>query len=103
MINVHRDIRSLTDFKRNTNEFVKQMKETKSPVVLTVNGKAELVVQDAESYQALLEIIERAETIEGIRRGLAQMKRGEGRPADEVFAEIRQKFGIPRSEERRVG
>ena len=95
MINLNRDIHSLTDFKRNTNDFVKQMKETKSPVVLTVNGKAELVVQDAQSYQVLLETVERAEAIEGIRRGLEQMKRGEGRPAEEVFAEMRQKFGIP--------
>ena len=95
MINLNRDIHSLTDFKRNTNDFVKQMKETKSPVVLTVNGKAELVVQDAESYQALLETVERAEAIEGVRRALEQMKRGEGRPAEEVFAELHQKFGIP--------
>lgn len=93
MINLNRDIHSLTDFKRNTNDFVKQMKETKSPVVLTVNGKAELIVQDAESYQALLETVERAEAIEGIRRGLEQMKRGEGQSAEE--AQMRQKFGMP--------
>jgi prevent-host-death family protein len=95
MINLRRDIHSLTEFKRNTNEFVKQMKETKSPVVLTVNGKAELIVQDAESYQALLETVERAEAIAGIRRGLEQMQQGKGQPAEEVFAQMRQKFGIP--------
>lgn len=88
MINLTRDIHSLTDFKRNTNEYVKQMKETGSPVVLTVNGKAELVVQDAESYQALLEAVDRAEAIEGVRRGLAQMENGEGRLAEEVFARM---------------
>ena len=32
MIDLRRDIHSLTDFKRNTNDFMKQMKETKSPV-----------------------------------------------------------------------
>ena len=52
------------------------------------------VEPDADSYQALLEAVERAETIEGIRRGLEQMKRGEGRPAEEVFAEMQQKYGI---------
>jgi len=71
------------------------MKETQRPVVLTVNGKAELVVQDAESYQALLEAVERAETVEGIRRGLDQMRRAEGRPVEEVFAATRQKFNLP--------
>src|SRR5690242_670674 len=94
MINLCRDIRSLTDFKRNTNDFVKQMKETKSPVVLTVNGKAELVIQDAESYQALLDRLDQIDAIEGIRRGLEQMERGEGRPAEEVFAEFRKRHGI---------
>jgi prevent-host-death family protein len=94
VINVSRDIHSLTDFKRNTNEYLKQMKQTKSPVVLTVNGKAEIVVQDAESYQSLLELVEKAQTIAGVQRGLDQMNRGEGRPADEVFAEIRRKFDI---------
>jgi prevent-host-death family protein len=95
MINLHRDIHSLTDFKRNTNEFVKQMKKTKSPVVLTVNGKAELVIQDAESYQEMLDRLEQIDAVEGIRRGLEQMERGEGRPAAEVFAEFRKRHGIP--------
>ncbi|MGO8673958.1 MAG: type II toxin-antitoxin system Phd/YefM family antitoxin [Capsulimonadaceae bacterium] len=94
MINLHRDIHSLTDFKRNTGEFMKQMKESKAPVVLTVNGKAELVVQDAESYQALLERLEEVDAIEGIRRGLEQMERGEGRPVAEVFAEFRRRHVI---------
>ena len=51
MMNFSRDIHSLTDFKRNTTEFVQRLKQTKHPLVLTVNGKAELVVQDVESYQ----------------------------------------------------
>lgn len=94
MINLKRDIRSLTDFKRNTSTFVKQMRKTRRPVVLTVKGKAELVVQDAESYQAMLDRLEQADAIEGIRRGLEQMARGEGRPASEVFAEFRRRHGV---------
>jgi prevent-host-death family protein len=95
MLNLRRDIHSLTDFKRHTNEFVKQMKATRTPVVLTVNGKAELVVQDAESYQALLDRLEQIDAIEGVRRGLEQMERGEGRSTDEAFAEFRSRHGIP--------
>ena len=94
MINLSRDIHSLTDFKRNTNEFVKQMKKTKGPVVLTVNGKAELVVQDAESYQLMLERLEEIDAIEGIQRGLEQMERGEGKPAAQAFAEFKKRHGI---------
>jgi prevent-host-death family protein len=95
MLNLNRDIHSLTDFKRRTTAFVKQMKETRTPVVLTVNGKAELVVQDAESYQALLDRLDRIEAIAGIRRGLEQMDRDEGRAAEEVFAAFRARHGMP--------
>jgi prevent-host-death family protein len=94
MINLATDIQSLTDFKRNTNQFMRQMQDSGNPVVLTVNGKAALVVQDAAAYQQLLEAVERADAIMGIRRGLEQMQNGEGRPAAEFFAEIKQKYGI---------
>jgi len=96
MLDLTKDIRSLTDFKRETARFVKQMKKSGHPLVLTVNGKAELVVHDAESYQRFLDLVERAEAIAGIRRGLESMKRGEGRPAREAFEELRQKYAIPR-------
>ena len=61
-----------------------------------MNGRAELIVQDARSYQALLELADRAEAIEGIRRGLESMARGEGRPAERVLEELRKKHKIPR-------
>jgi prevent-host-death family protein len=94
MLNLKRDIRSLTDFKRNTADYMQELKETKKPVVLTVNGKAEIVVQDAESYQLLLDKIEEVETIDGIRLGLEDLKNGRIRPASEVFADMRRKLNI---------
>jgi prevent-host-death family protein len=94
MIDIAKDIHSLTEFKRNTTEFVRQIKETKHPLILTVNGKAELVVQDAEAYQALLEAAELKESIKSIRRALEQVARGEARPADEVIAQLRSELGI---------
>src|SRR3954465_14714239 len=83
-----RDIHSLTDFKRNTAEFLGQLKATGQPVVLTINGKAEIVVQDAKSYQRLLDLAERLETIQAVKEGLASIERGEGRPMDEAFDEL---------------
>ena len=64
--------------------------------MLTLNGKAELVVQDAASYQKLLAAVDRAEAIEGIRKGLESVKEGRTRPAEEVFEEIRQEHEVPR-------
>jgi prevent-host-death family protein len=89
-----RDIHSLSTFKRDTAKLVRQMKKTKAPVVLTVNGKAELVVQDAESYQQLLEAKERMEAIEGIKRGLQSMKSNGGKPAAKFFREFFAEKGI---------
>ena len=88
MLDLSRDIHPLTDFKRHTSEFLQQLKQTGQPVVLTINGKAELIVQDARSYQRLLELADRLETIEAVREGLASMRRGEGRPAEEFFTEL---------------
>ena len=42
-----RNIHSLTDFKRNANAYVEQLQATQLPLVLTVNGKAAVVVQEA--------------------------------------------------------
>lgn len=89
------DIHSLTDFKRRTSEFVQELKRTGRPFVLTVNGRAQLIVQDATAYEQLFDLIDRAEAIEGIRRGLESFARGEARPADEVFAELLAKYGVP--------
>ncbi len=90
------EIRSLTDFVRNSKECAGRIKRGKSPMVLTVNGRAELVVQDAASYQAMLERMDRAETLAAIKQGLEEAERGESRPAGEVFAELRAKHGISR-------
>jgi prevent-host-death family protein len=95
MINLSKDIRSLSDFKRNTSELMEQMRETGNPVVLTVNGSAKLVVQDAAAYQRLLEEKEEAEALEGIRQGLDDVKKGRTRPARGALNEIRRKRKIP--------
>lgn len=93
-----RDIHSLSTFKRDTAKLVRQMKRTKAPVVLTVNGKAELVVQDAASYQELLEAKDRMEALESIKRGLESMKRHRGKPAEKFFQEFFDEKCIPEHE-----
>jgi prevent-host-death family protein len=88
------NIHSLTDFQRNAKTFVVQAKETKEPLVLTVNGRAELVVQDAQAYQALLDRLEQAETIAGILKSMEEFGRGEGTPLKQAFAQLRRKHGL---------
>ena len=88
------DIHSLTDFQRRAKEYLSRLKKSGRPVVLTINGKAEFVVQDAVSYQRMLDLIDRAEAIEGIRRGLEEVEQGKTRPAKQVFAKMRKKHRI---------
>lgn len=93
MLDLANDIRSLSDFKRNTVDLLDRIRKTGNPMVLTVNGKAELIVQDAGAYQALLD---RVEALEGIQRGVADVKAGRTKPAQQVFDKLRRKHGIPR-------
>ena len=95
MLDITKDIQSLTTFRRRSGEFMKQLKKSKRPVVLTVKGKAAAIVQDAEAYQRLLDIAAQADVYEGIRQGLDDVAHGCIRSAREVFDDIRQKHGIP--------
>jgi len=55
------DIGSLTDFNRNAKTHLKRLKRTGRPELLTVNGKAEVVVQSASAYLRLIESLEKLE------------------------------------------
>jgi PHD/YefM family antitoxin component YafN of YafNO toxin-antitoxin module len=89
MLDLNRDINSLSNFKRNTPEFLRQLRETGHPVVLTINGKAELVVQDSASYQKLIELVDRAERMEMLQASIKDMRAGKVIPADDVLSEMR--------------
>lgn len=96
MLNITEDIQALTTFRRNSAKVIKHLKETGRPLILTVNGKAEAVVQDAEAYQRLLDIAAEADAREGIRQGLEDARKGRTRPARQVFNEMRAQHDIPR-------
>ena len=91
-----REIHPLTDFLRNHKAHVTRLKETHAPEVLTVNGKAEIVIQDAESYQHMLDRLRHMETIAAIQEGMASAERGELKPAAQVFDEMRARYGLSR-------
>ena len=96
MIDITKDIQPLTTFRNNSVKFMKRLKKTRRPIILTVNGKPEAVVQSAAEYQRLLDLAAAADVNEGIRQGLEDVRKGRTRPADEVFEEMRRKYAIPR-------
>lgn len=94
MVNLSEDIRSLTDFKRDTTTALKHLRATGRPLVLTVNGKAEVVVQDPASYQKLLELADRMEAILAVERGLKDIKAGRTKPLKDVLENLGRKNGL---------
>ena len=88
------DIRPLTDFLRNHKSHIARLKRTGKPEVLTLNGKARLVVQDARAYQALLDLVDRVGAIDGVQRGLDDVKSGRTKSASKTLAELQSKLKI---------
>ncbi len=88
------DIHSLTDFQRNSKDYVQRLTATKRPEILTVNGKAQVVIQDAQAYQEMVDLLE---SIKKVNAAAVAFGKGEGRPVAEAFAElderIKSKYG----------
>ena len=96
VFDIKKDIQAMTTFRRHPGKFMNHLKKTKKPLVLTINGKAEAVVQDAEAYQRLLDIAAQADALEGIRQGIEDIKKGRMRPAREALEMFRRNHAIPR-------
>ncbi len=91
MLDISQDIHSLSEFKRNTGQLVDQMRDTGHPLVLTINGRAELVVQDAATYQKQVDRMDELETLLGERKGLADVEAGRVKSLDEFRRSFRAK------------
>lgn len=102
------DIHSISDFVRNHKRHHAHLRRTGRPEVLTVNGSAALVLQDVRAYEremeaaqrlreenrALREKLDELETLRALDEAFAEMRRGEGRPVEEVLPELRARLGI---------
>ena len=88
------DTRPLADFQRNAERHIRALKKSGKPQLLTVNGREEVVVQDAASYRKLMEALEESQAVAGIRRGLQSMRRGAGRPMRETLEALGRKHQI---------
>ncbi|MGK7947162.1 MAG: type II toxin-antitoxin system Phd/YefM family antitoxin [Microcystaceae cyanobacterium] len=89
------DFYPLSDFQKGASALIAKLKETKAPIVLTVNDQASVVVQDAESYQRLLERLDLLESVAGIRKSVEEFEQGEGIPLSEAFQQLKEKYDLP--------
>ena len=95
-MDITKDIQPMTTFRNHSTEVMQHLKATERPVILTVNGKAAAVVQDAEAYQHLLDLAAEASAAEGIRQGLEDLRNGRTRAARATFDAVRAEHGITR-------
>jgi antitoxin YefM len=69
------DIRPLTEFRSGAASFLKQIHETKRPLVLTQRGRGVAVLVDVRQYEAMQE---RLELLEDLYQADRQLQAGEG-------------------------
>ncbi|MCP5127664.1 MAG: type II toxin-antitoxin system Phd/YefM family antitoxin [Gammaproteobacteria bacterium] len=86
-------IHPVSDFSRKPAEHIKRLKETGQPEILTVNGKAELVIQSAKAYEEMMGLLG---TLEKIARAAKSHDEGKGVPVDRFFEEFEKKHGLKR-------
>lgn len=96
MIDLPKDSHSLSDFKRKTNQYMARMKRSGHPLVLTVHGKAALVVHDAAGYQRLLELIERSEMEKFLDESRTDINQGRTQPARAALERLARKHNLHR-------
>jgi prevent-host-death family protein len=97
MLDIANDIQSLSHFKRKTAEVMKRMKKTGNPIVLTINGKAEIVVQEAAAYQRLKELADKAEMMEFLLESKADADAGRTVPALEFLESLGKPKGFKKA------
>ncbi len=84
-------IHPVSDFSRKPAEYIKRLKKTRQPEILTVNGKAEVVVQDAQAYEEMMGLLN---TIKTVNASAESFDRGEGKPVEQAFSELDRKIEV---------
>ena len=92
MLDITNGIRSLSKFKQNSSEILKYIKKTQNPTILTINGKAEAVILDPESYQKMMNKIALFESGKKLEAALVKMENNKGISAQKALKKLRQKI-----------
>jgi len=88
-MNISRDIKPVSYLKAKAADLLKQVNETRRPVIITQNGEPRAVLQDPESYEKMRNAI-------GLLKILAisekEIKTGDVIPNDAVFKKAQEKL-----------
>ncbi|EGR7969322.1 type II toxin-antitoxin system Phd/YefM family antitoxin [Vibrio sp. SA48] len=84
-IHFDQDIQPLSEFRAGVTSFIKQINETRRPLVITQRGKGVAVVLDVAEYEAMQEKIE---LLEEMRTAEAQLASGLGVSNEDARAQV---------------
>ncbi|MBI5365306.1 MAG: type II toxin-antitoxin system Phd/YefM family antitoxin [Planctomycetes bacterium] len=83
---------TLAEFERSPTELLERLDDTGRALALTVSGRPRAIVLGVQDYERLVELADRAETIESIRRGLEDVKAGRMMTLEEFDRAMRRRF-----------
>jgi prevent-host-death family protein len=84
-IHFDKDIQPLSEFRAGVTSFIKQINETRRPLVITQRGKGVAVVLDVAEYEAMQEKIE---LLEEMRTAESQLASGLGVSNEDARAQV---------------
>jgi prevent-host-death family protein len=82
-MNFVQNIQPVSYLKTNTSDVVKQVQATRQPVMITVNGKVQAVIQDPLSYQKMQDQLT---MLRILAHGQKQIEKGEVTDHDDLFS-----------------
>ncbi len=74
-LKIDKDIRPMSEFRTGIASFLKQVHDTKRPLIITQHGKGVAVLLDANEYE---EMQERIELLQDIQTSINQVEAGQG-------------------------
>jgi prevent-host-death family protein len=92
-VSITEDIKSVSELKRKTHEIFEQLHRTGRPIVVTVNGKPDVVLLDAEVFEKKLKALNLGVLL---AEAEADIKKGQTRPAREFLKELKTSASVPR-------
>ena len=86
-MNISKDIKPITYLKSRAPDLLKQINETRRPVIITQNGEPRAVLQDPKSYENMRNAIG---ILKLLSQGEEDVRSGRTKSQEEVFANIEQ-------------
>jgi len=86
----NQDIRSMSEFRAGVSSFLRQVHNTKRPLVITQHGKGVAVLLDVNEYETM---VEKVELLEDIQMAESQIEKGKGIEHEKAKAQVLKRIG----------